>query len=173
MSWYDATNYCYRLNVREGRLGSGWEYRLPTESEWECACRAGTSTPFHYGPNLLSGMANFNGQSEYIGGVGTRYNASGIYLGRTTAVGSYQPNGFGLYDMHGNVFEWCLDWYGTYPTGSVVNPRGTGTGSNRVIRGGVWYNNPRLCRAADRSYGSYPTDWGISFGFRPVLASGQ
>ena len=173
MSWYDATNYCYRLNVREGRLGSGWEYRLPTESEWECACRAGTSTPFHYGPNLLSGMANFNGQSEYIGGVGTRYNASGIYLGRTTAVGSYQPNGFGLYDMHGNVFEWCLDWYGTYPTGSVVNPRGPGMGWNRVVRGGYCSGRASDCRTALRNARNPDYDSNYTLGFRPVLAPGQ
>jgi len=172
VSWPDATNYCYRLNVREGRLGSGWVYRLPTESEWEYACRAGTTTPFHYGPNLLSGMANFNGQYEYIGGVGTHNNPNGIYLGRTTAVGSYAPNGFGLYDMHGNVWEWCLDGYGTYPTGSVVNPRGPGSGSNRVVRGGYWSYDAGDCRSAQR--GNFiPTDGSYGLGFRPVLASGQ
>jgi len=138
--WSDATNYCYLLNLREGRFGSGWVYRLPSEAEWEYACRAGTTTPFHYGPNLLSGMANFDGRYEYIGGVGTRYNANGIYLDRTTEVGSYQPNAYGLYDMHGNVWEWCLDWYGAYPTGNVANPRGPGTGSNPVIRGGGYFN---------------------------------
>ena len=172
VSWDDATNYCYRLNVREGRVGSGLVYRLPTESEWEYACRAGTSTPFHYGPNLLSGMANFNGRYEYIGGVGTSNNPNGIYLGRTTAVGSYAPNGFGLYDMHGNVFEWCLDWYGTYPTGSVVNPRGPGAGTYRVVRGGDWRDLARYCRSA-RRYDGGPPYWSLYFGFRPVLAPGQ
>ena len=172
VSWDDATNYCYRLNVREGRLGSGWVYRLPTESEWEYACRAGTTTPFHYGPDLLSGMANFYGRYEYIGGVGSRNNPSGIWLGRTTPVGSYAPNGFGLYDMHGNVSEWCLDWYGTYPTGSVVNPRGPGAGSYRVIRGGYWGDSAWFCRSAQRIYFN-PTGRISIIGFRPVLAPGQ
>ena len=172
VTWNDATNYCYRLNVREGRLGSGWVYRLPTESEWEYACRAGTTTPFHYGPDLLSGMANFYGLLEYIGGVGSRDNPNGMYLGRTTAVGSYAPNGFGLYDMHGNVWEWCLDWYGTYPTGSVVNPRGPGAGSYRVIRGGYWGDSAWFCRSAQRIYFN-PTGRISIIGFRPVLAPGQ
>ena len=169
VSWYDVTNYCYRLNLLEGRLGSGWAYRLPTESEWEYACRAGTSTPFHYGQDLRSGMAHFDGHKEYIGGVGTSTNASGIWLGRTTAVGSYAPNGFGLYDMHGNVWEWGLDWYDGYPTGSVVNPRGPGTGSRRVIRGGYYYGNARNCRSAQR-LSINPTQSYDFIGFRPVLA---
>ena len=172
VSWPDATNYCYRLNVREGRLGSGWVYRLPTESEWEYACRAGTTTPFHYGQNLLSGMANFNGEYEYIGGVGSSSNPNGIWLLRTTAVGSYPPNGFGLYDMHGNVLEWCLDWYGAYPTGSVVNPRGLESGESRVIRGGDWYDRARDCRSAYR-WPAVPTERNYLIGFRPVLAPGQ
>ena len=172
VSWYDATNYCYRLNVSEGRLGSGWEYRLPTESEWEYACRAGTTTPFHYGPNLLSGMANFLGMYEYIGGVGTRYNASGSGIsGPPDPVGIYQPNGYGLYDMHGNVSEWCWDWYGEYPYPPVivVNPGGPATGQYRVVRGGLWYYSATHCRSATRNY-NWPGALDYDYGFRPVLA---
>ncbi len=172
VTWHDAMKYCYLLNRREGRLGSGWKYRLPTESEWEYACRAGTSTPFHYGPDLVSGMANFDGGGEYIGGVGIRENLNGVYLGRTSEVGSYEPNAFGLYDMHGNVWEWCLDWYGSYPTGSVVNPRGPRSGSERVMRGASWHGYADSSRSAKRSRVD-PSFRATDVGFRPVLAPGQ
>ena len=168
VSWFDATNYCHRLNLREGRLGSGWVYRLPTEAEWEYACRAGTTTPFHYGSNLVSGMANFYGLAEYVGGVGTLRNPNGIYLGRTALVGSYAPNAWGLHDMHGNVSEWCWDRWGDYPTGSVVNPAG-GPGPNPVVRGLSWYDTATDCRSANRDNywleAKFP-----DIGFRTVLA---
>lgn len=113
VSWNDAVAYCAALTTRErsaGRLPAGYVYQLPTEAEWEYACRAGTTTPFYYGNELRSGMANFDGRYEYppCGGVPLScYNPNGILLGRTTSVGSYAPNAWGLYDMHGNVWEWC------------------------------------------------------------------
>jgi formylglycine-generating enzyme required for sulfatase activity/murein DD-endopeptidase MepM/ murein hydrolase activator NlpD len=141
VSWNDAMSYCAKLTASEkaaGRLQAGWEYRLPTEAEWEYACRAGTRTPFHYGTDLRSGMANFDGKREYGGGTGSVNNGNGSYLARTTTVGSYVANAFGLYDMHGNVWEWCLDWKGAYPAGSVNDPKGPSSGSFRVVRGGGW-----------------------------------
>jgi formylglycine-generating enzyme required for sulfatase activity len=169
VSWDDATNYCAKLTDRErtsGRLPSGYAYRLPTEAEWEYACRAGTTTATAYGDSLSSTQANFNGSSPYNG------NAEGPYLGKTIMVGSYAPNAWGLYDMHGNVWEWCLDWAGTYPGGSETDPRGTTTGSIRVLRGGCWYDYGWYCRSAFR-FGRKPDIRNGYVGFRPVLAPVQ
>ncbi len=170
VSWEDASNYCAKLTACErvaGRLPSGYAYRLPTEAEWEYACRAGTTTATAYEDTLGSTQATFNGRDDPYGGA-----AKGPYLKTTTKVGSYAPNAWGLYDMHGNVWEWCLDWYGTYPGGSVTDPRGPTTGSYRVDRGGSWINIGRLCRAAVR--GGFWPDFRCGYiGFRPVLAPGQ
>ncbi len=175
VNWYDATNYCAMRTQQEragGLIPTNYVYRLPTESEWEYACRAGTTNAFYLGRALRSGQANFDGQYEYDVSVGTIYNAIGIYLSQTTAVGSHAANGWGLYDMIGNVEEWCQDWLGNYPVGSVTDPQGSVTGSSRVVRGGDWCSTAGYCRSAFRDY-SYPGYRYSSFGFRVVLAPGQ
>jgi len=174
VSWDDATNYCAKLTQQAqgaGQIFSNWVYRLPTEAEWEYACRAGTVTAFYYGTNLLSGMANFDGEYPYLGGVGTTNNPGGTFLDHTTAVGGYQPNALGLYDMAGNVREWCQDWYGPYPTNSVTNPSGPALGTNRVFRGGAFNSPGDECRSARRDK-YLPTSAFNTVGFRVFLSPG-
>ena len=173
VSWEDAQEYCRRLTTGQrqaGCLPAGWAYRLPTDAEWEYACRAGTTTPFGYGPDLQSGMANFDGVYEYYGGIGDVTNPAGVHLWKTVAVGGYAPNAWGLCDMHGNVWEWCLNWWSaTLPGGSVTNPSGPGSGTDHVYRGGCWYNDGRFCRSAYRVHG-LPAYRANDLGFRVVLA---
>ena len=167
VTWHDATNYCGKLTMREraaGCLPEGYAYRLPTEAEWEYACRAGTTTATAFGNCLSSTQANFDGGYPY-GGAET-----GPYIGTTAQVGSYASNAWGLFDMHGNVFEWCLDWYGAYPIGSAVDPRGAISGTRKVIRGGSWFQEGSYSRSAYRDY-FLPDSWSINIGFRPVLTA--
>ena len=128
--------------------------RLPTEAEWEYACRAGTTTPFNTGNCLDYTQANYDWGYPY----GGCSNANTNYPGQTQAVDSYAPNAFGLYNMHGNVWEWCSDWYGDYGTAAQTNPTGPSTGSARVFRGGNLDDGAQYCRSAFRGWddpGSY------------------
>jgi formylglycine-generating enzyme required for sulfatase activity len=173
VSWDDAQEYCRRLTTGQrqaGCLPPGWVYRLPTDAEWEYACRAGTTTPFSVGPDLVSGVANFDGYYEYYGGIGEVYNPNGVHLWKTAAVGGYAPNPWGLCDMHGNVWEWCQDWWSAaLPGGSVTNPIGPAAGTEHVFRGGCWYNDGRFCRSAYRLHG-LSANRSNDLGFRVVLA---
>ncbi len=161
VSWNDARAYCQALTAREvtlARLPVGYEYRLPTEAEWEYACRAGTVTEYNVGADIYCGDAAFFYSTH-----------SYIPCGLSSPVpgGSYAPNGFGLYDMHGNVREWCLDSFFSYAPGAVSNPLATG-GVNRVVRGGSWGSNSSFSRSAYR-YGNNPGDSYNYIGFRLVL----
>jgi uncharacterized protein (TIGR02996 family) len=152
VSWVEAVAFCNRLSQRRDEAAAGRAYRLPTEAEWEYACRAGLSTrePFHYGASLQAGQANFDCRYPYppVGEV----EADEEYLGRPCEVGRYVPNAFGLHDMHGNVDEWCHDWYGAdyYEESPADDPRGPDEGHQRIIRGGSWRGQGEDARAAVR-----------------------
>ena len=153
VSWQDAVEFCEKLSALAEEKEGKRLYRLPGEAEWEYSCRGGlASKPFHFGDTLDKTLANFQ--------------VSGLQ--RTSAVGSYPPNAFGLQDMHGNVWEWCQDWYGDYPTGPAVDPTGPDEGAYRVFRGGGWGNDSGFCRSACRG-GSGPSDRGDGLGFRAAL----
>ena len=144
VSWNDAVEFCRRLSERPAEKAAGNVYRLPTEAEWEFACRAGTTTKYSFGDDELDlrQHAWWNGNSGQ----------------RTHPVGMKLPNAFGLFDVHGNVCEWCQDWYESLPRGAVTNPAGAASGSRRVQRGGSWLNPAEYCRSVNR--------WGIGLGGR-------
>lgn len=158
VSWEDCQKFVAKLNEL-GFAPAGARFALPTEAQWEYACRAGTTTPFPWGGVLNGDKANCDGSYPY----GT--DVEGKYLGKTAPVGSYSANPWGLFDMNGNVWEWCEDWYGDYPSSGSTDPRGPATGSSRVLRGGSWFHYARHCRSAYRySYGVHYRD--SRFGFR-------
>ena len=158
VSWHDAVAYCGQRTQQErtaGTLPEGYEYRLPTEAQWEYACRAGTTTRFSFG----------NSDSD-LGQYGWYAGISGS---QTHPVGQKLPNAWGLYDMHGNMWEWCADRYWSgYPGGSVSDPAGSTVGQYQVLRGGSWKGIPRGCRSAYR-YGEYPSYTYNFLGFRVAL----
>lgn len=159
VSWEHAMEFCERLSRATGK-----SYRLPTEAEWEYACRAGTTTPFAFGETITPEIVNYDGNYPYGSA------KKGEYRGRTVEVGSLGvANEFGLYDMHGNVWEWCADWYSEnyYSQSPSTDPTGPNTGSSRVLRGGRWYIYARNCRSAYR-YGGTPDSRLSNLGFRLV-----
>jgi sulfatase modifying factor 1 len=173
VTWNDAMAYCTALTTNEraaGRLPAGYVYRLPTEAEWEYACRAETTTATHYGDLLQDGMANFYSFIEYDASLGNITNFNAGYFYKTIPPGQYFQNSWGLYDMHGNVSELCLDVLSTsLPGGSVTDPRGPATGPARVSRGGSYARAAAQCRSAFRG----GVDPGIRYcgvGFRIVAA---
>jgi formylglycine-generating enzyme required for sulfatase activity len=153
--------FCSRLSQRAGRT-----YTLPNEAQWEYACRAGTTTPFHFGETITTDLANYNGKSTYGDGpVGEKRE-------QTTPVGSFPANAWGLQDMHGNVWEWCLDhWHGSYegaPTdGTAWLDSEAGENATRLLRGGSWGNGPSSCRSACRLH-NHPDSVNSHVGFRVV-----
>jgi formylglycine-generating enzyme required for sulfatase activity len=168
--WFHAVAFRNKLSDKDGRkpyyqinkdnitILGGIGYRLPTEAEWEYACRAGTSTPFHFGNSISTNLANYDGNEAYGNGV------KGEYREKTTPVGSFPANAWGLFDMHGNLWEWCWDWYNVYPDKEVTDPQGPSVGKSRVLRGGCWSVIPTLCRSAYRRWstpGLRLPDWGL------------
>ena len=150
VSYDEALEFCEELTKL---LPKGLKATLPTEAQWEYACRAGTKTAYWYGNTADSNKMNYDNPSS---------------IGKTTPVKSYDPNAWGLYDMHGNVCEWCLDRYDNYPSGTVTDPVGPNGGSSRVCRGGSWDHDAQDCRSAARGRGE-PDDRDSLLGFRALL----
>lgn len=165
VSWHDVVEFCKRLFQKTGR-----QYRLPTEAEWEYACRAGTTTPFHFGETITPELANYDGNETY--GAGSK----GIYRGETTDVGSFGlANAFGLYDMHGNVWEWCADqWHSNYEGAPIDGTAWLDKNYNQsyVLRGGSWHYAPGNCRSACRHFNGAVYRL-LHFGFRIACAASR
>jgi formylglycine-generating enzyme required for sulfatase activity len=180
-SWVDARNWLAKMNQKHP-LPAGWKWDLPTEAQWEYACRAGTETALPNGPLTIKGDHNgpeLEAIAWYGGNSSVGYKDNGVdtsgwkdkrYPGGTAGareVGLKQANAWGLHDMIGNVWEWCTDWYGDYPSGATSDPTGPTNGSDRVFRGGGWEFRAALCRSAVRVWGT-PGERGDGCGFRPA-----
>jgi formylglycine-generating enzyme required for sulfatase activity len=159
VSWNDAVEFCRRLSERDTERTAGRSYRLPTEAEWEYACRAGTGTPFAFGDHFDSTQGNFDAEATGANG-------------RTSPVTQFPASAWGLHDMHGNVWQWCADWYGEayYSTLPLRDPPGPPEGKFRVLRGGSWKNQANACRAAYRN-ALAPHQRDSATGFRVVLVA--
>ncbi|RAM51675.1 MAG: formylglycine-generating enzyme family protein [Hapalosiphonaceae cyanobacterium JJU2] len=171
ISWYEAVEFCDRLSEYTGK-----HYRLPSEAEWEYACRAGTTTPFHFGETITSDLANYNAEYSYGD------SPKGKSRNKTTPVGSFGvSNAFGLYDMHGNVWEWCADhWQDDYkcaPKDGIAwideSKNENDNQKSRLLRGGSWPDDPRNCRSACRHYDDIPDFRNSRFGFRVVVSAAR
>jgi formylglycine-generating enzyme required for sulfatase activity len=167
VDFFQVSEFITRLNAQSTQM----RYRLPTEAEWEYACRAGTTTPFSTGEWLAADRANYDARFPYPGDPGKAAAAT-----RLLPVGTYGQNAFGLFDMHGNAWEWTADWYGPYPPGAQTDPAGPSAGAKRVIRGGSWRFDANSARCALR-YTHAPQDKGDSLGFRivgePIIRTGR
>jgi formylglycine-generating enzyme required for sulfatase activity len=164
VTWGNAVVFCRKLTEWPEERRHGRRYRLPTEAEWEYACRGDSLQPFHFGLSLSSSSANFDGNYPYGGA------PRGPFLQRTSPVGTYPPNPLGMYDLHGNVWEWCADWYGEhyYRESPGDDPSGPATGDRRVVRGGCWSSPGNNCRTAHRGK-LEPGDCLYRVGFRVLL----